>query len=363
MSNDDIQVCVDRVLPDDKQVEAAQRAVEENPANAGVFSFSPGVGVPPLPPPFLALLTGKKWRNGRTLRVRFLDGLPPVQSKVEEYAHRWSDFANIKFDFGADPDAEIRISFQLRGSWSYIGTDALGVSQDEPTMNYGWLTPETSDQEYSRVVIHEFGHALGCIHEHQHPQAGIPWDKEAVYNYYMGPPNNWTRSQVDFNLFQRYSADITQFSQFDTHSIMLYSIPNQFTIGDYQVGWNTHLSATDKEFVGAVYPIEEKPVTTLTIGGPATEADIGKHGEEDTFTFDVPAAGRYIIETSGPTDVVMALFGPDSETNLVAEDDDSGAWLNARIAAALEAGTYHVRIRHYRPTGTGKYEISVRAEE
>lgn len=361
MTDEIIKVCVDRDLPAELLAAAAERALEENPANAGVFSFSPGVGVPPLPPPFLALLTGKKWRNGRTLRVRFLDGLPEVQTKVEEYAHRWSDFANIKFAFGSDPEAEIRISFQLRGSWSYVGTDALTVAKDEPTMNYGWLTPNTSDQEYSRVVIHEFGHALGCIHEHQHPQAGIPWNKEAVYRYYMGPPNNWTRSQVDSNLFQRYGADITQFSQFDTHSIMLYSIPNQFTIGDFEVGWNTQLSATDKEFVGAVYPLEEKPVATLTVGGPATEADIGKHGEEDTFTFDVPAAGRYIIETSGPTDVVMALFGPDSETDLVAEDDDSGAWLNARIAAALEAGKYHVRIRHYRPTGTGKYDISVRA--
>jgi len=39
----------------------------------------------------------------------------------------------------------------------------------EPTMNYGWLKDDTDDVEYRRVVIHEFGHALGAIHEHQNP--------------------------------------------------------------------------------------------------------------------------------------------------------------------------------------------------
>lgn len=357
MSDDAIKMCIDKELPPELRVAAAERAIAENPANAAMFSFSPGVGVASLPPSFLALITGKKWRNGRTLRVSFLDGAPEVQARVEQYAHQWSDYANIKFDFSSDPDAEIRISFELEGSWSYLGTDALTVPQDEPTMNYGWLTPDSPDEEYSRVVIHEFGHALGCIHEHQNPAAGIPWDKEAVYRYYAR--FGWSRQQVDHNLFRRYSADITQFSEFDPNSIMLYSIPNELTIGDFEIGWNTKLSATDKAFIGTIYPLEEKPVMELTIGGPAVRADIGAHGEEDLFKFVVPAAGHYLIETQGPTDVVMGLFGPDSQTELIAEDDDSGRWLNARIATELQPGTYYVRIRHYRPTGTGEYEVLV----
>jgi hypothetical protein len=358
-----IKACVDRVLPPERLLRAAENAVKENPANVPAFSFSPGVGATPLAPPYMAMLTGKKWKNGRTLCVRFLDGQPLVQAKVERFAHEWSNFANIKFVFRRDPDAEIRISFEQQGSWSFIGVDAMVIPKNEPTMNFGWLQADTPDDECSRVVIHEFGHALACIHEHQSPGSNIPWDKEAVYRYYMGPPNNWSKSEIDLNLFERYGQEVTQFTQFDPSSIMLYPIPNEFTLGDFEVGWNRELSAMDKEFVATIYPKEENPIVEIKIGARPTRAEIGKHGEEDFFNFAVQQKGRYVIQTGGRTDVVMTLFGPDNRTKLVAEDNDSGRWGNARIGAELRPGTYYVLIRHYRPTGTGKYAVSVKAEK
>ena len=53
--------------------------------------------------------------------------------------------------------------------------------------------------------------------------------------------------------------------------------------------------------------------------------------------------GRHVIETSGQTDVVMKLFGPNSQTSLAAEDDDGGVGLNSRIAARLIPGQYFVQ--------------------
>lgn len=356
------KVCIDRVLSLDESFDAAQRAVEENPENLPVAVVHPGMGVTAPRPLELALIAGKKWKVGRTLRVGFLDGDQGVQGKVEQLAHQWSQFANLKLEFGPASGADVRISFKFQGSWSYIGTDAKGIGAGDATMNYGWLTPTTSDQEYERVVVHEFGHALGCIHEHQNPSTNIPWDKEAVYRYYGGPPNNWSRDQVDNNLFRKYSRDITNFSSFDRDSIMLYPIPNSHTVGDYEVGFNTELSDTDKSFITTMYPGAVKPGIEVTVGGPAAKESIGAHGESDLFRFTIAEAGTYTVETAGPTDVVMSVLGPDDETVLVGVDDDSGVGLNAKVTAPLEPGTYFCRIRHYRPTGSGGYELTVRPQ-
>lgn len=355
-----IKACTDVALPTALMLPASRLAIAENPDNAPALprgALLPGALIDA--PVALAALTGKLWKPGRTLRVRFLDGDLAVQQRVQSFAQEWSTYANIHFAFGNDPNAEIRISFRQAGSWSYIGTDALSIPKNQPTMNFGWLTPATPNDEYSRVVIHEFGHALGCIHEHQNPSTNIPWNKPAVYDYYAGPPNNWTKEQVDINLFTRYSADITQFSAFDPESIMLYPIPNEFTEGDFEVGWNRVLSKTDKGYVATLYPGVPKPEHELTIDEPARTASIGVFGEVDKYTFVVTTAGRYSMETEGNLDMIMSLFGPDDETRFIDQDDDSGRRLNARIVANLQPGTYTLKVRHYSNRRTGEYSIRV----
>ena len=56
----------------------------------------------------------------------------------------------------------------------------------------------------------------------------------------------------------------------------------------------------------------------------------------------------------------MKLFGPDSQTSLLAEDDDGGVGLNAKIVANLIPGQYFAQIRHYnKARGKGSYSIKV----
>ena len=198
----------------------------------------------------------KQWANGKRLRVHFLGGNPQVQNKVEHYAKQWEDYANVTLDFVNDPAAEIRVGFVMDNtSWSAIGTDALDQKffpNGAATMNFGWLTPDSDEEEFSRVVLHEFGHSLGCIHEHQNPAGNIPWNKEAVYRYYAD--RGWNKARVDQNLFRKYELDQTQFTAFDKDSIMLYPIPKELTDGKMEVGWNRQLSETDERFIGEKYP-------------------------------------------------------------------------------------------------------------
>lgn len=202
----------------------------------------------------LALVNETRWQSEDAIRVRFLDGDPAVQEKVKRVALTWIEHANLRLYFGTDPQADLRISFSQRGSWSHLGRECHRIPWDHPTMNYGWLTPDTPDDEVSRVVLHEFGHALGCIHEHQNPAGGIKWNKPAIYAYYAGPPNFWTPEQVDRNIFETYAQDLTSFSELDPRSIMMYPIPKEFTLDGFEVGLKTALSDTDKAFIKTMYP-------------------------------------------------------------------------------------------------------------
>ncbi|HSF29900.1 MAG TPA: TIR domain-containing protein [Candidatus Tectomicrobia bacterium] len=197
----------------------------------------------------------KLWPSGSVIRLAFLDGDPAVQWKVAKAAMEWIKYANLRFVFGDGAEAAVRISFKQPGSWSLQGTDALAVPKDQPTINFGWLTPDTPEGEIRRVVLHEFGHMLGLVHEHQLANADIPWDKEAVYRSLSGPPNYWTRQQVDLTWFQKYPHKYFPIEKgFDLKSIMIFPIAKEFVSGAFEVGWNAELSAIDKAFVQRLYP-------------------------------------------------------------------------------------------------------------
>ena len=246
-----LKVCIDRVLPEATRAEAARLAIQEDPRNTP----APGLSTSPIE---LALLTGNKWRIGKTLHVVFLEGDPQVVEKVEEIARKWTKYANLKFEFGTGSDPEIRIAFVENGaSWSYVGTEATTVGKDQPTMQLAGLTPTTSDREYREVVLHEFGHAIGCVHEHQSPASEIRWNKGAVYEFYRKYAK-WSRSEVDDYVLGKYLGTVTQFSKFDPKSVMVYPIPKELTIDGFEAGSNDKLSSTDKDFIRTTYPFTDR---------------------------------------------------------------------------------------------------------
>jgi serralysin len=202
-----------------------------------------------------AMIVSKMWPQGRPLKIRFLEGDSSVQNKVKEMAMDWTNYATIKFEFVDDLDADVQISFKKgAGSWSAIGTDASLTNPGIATMNFGWFDANTPDKEISRTTKHEFGHALGLVHEHQNPAGGINWNKQAVIDSLSKPPNSWDLATINHNMFERYSKNITNYTNLDSSSIMTYFVPSEYTTDGKSIGFNVFdLSQTDKDFIKQMY--------------------------------------------------------------------------------------------------------------
>lgn len=221
----------------------------------------------------LASVTPLMWAPGATLRVKLMGGTARVRSKVREYAQEWTQHANIRFEWVDSGPAEIKVSFNPGGSWSVLGKQALGRAFDDPTMNFGWFDDNTGDGELRRTTLHEFGHALGLIHEHQSPAAGIPWDREQVYAVCASQDPPWDRAQCDHNFFDNYSAATTNYSRHDPLSIMQYTVEPALTLDRVGIPGGASLSATDRDYIARWYPFPAADIGMLRTGDDCDEID------------------------------------------------------------------------------------------
>ncbi|KAF2869593.1 hypothetical protein BDV95DRAFT_595940 [Massariosphaeria phaeospora] len=212
-------------------------------------------------PAQLAIGKDKFWDLGQTLKVSWWDGpgqtgSDALKKRVKKFAKEWDALCNINLDFGNyGQDAEIRVAFQVGdGSWSFVGKDCLNpkVKKSEPTMNFGWLADSSSDEDVRSVVLHEFGHALGCIHEHQNPDVGIKWNEDLVIKEFSKPPNSWSVKKIRRNILDPVATSMN--SVFDPDSIMLYAYDAELTLNGKGTHENKELSAMDISFIKKLYP-------------------------------------------------------------------------------------------------------------
>jgi len=166
-------------------------------------------------------------------------------------------YANIKFVFVEEEDAEVRIEFASDNTyWSAIGTLCMQITdKSQPTMHLGAYNLGIDERIIKGIFLHEFGHVLGCIHEHQHPEVEIFWNEQKVLDYYL-ETNGWDENKTRHNVLNKLPKEDLSNSEYDPESIMHYFFPSELTTNKTVFKINTTLSQKDKDFISFCYPFK-----------------------------------------------------------------------------------------------------------
>ncbi|MBI3673786.1 MAG: hypothetical protein HY245_10280 [Rhizobiales bacterium] len=187
---------------------------------------------------------------------------------------------SIKLDFGkagsprrCDPngrESQIRVAYEKPGYWSLLGQNGVVYAkQEEATLNLEGFDKATDMAAFDKpevqgVILHEFGHALGFLHEHQSPLSDCSnqfnWDY--IVKYLEGPPNNWDEATIKFNMAPYAGDDLKLMAtDFDPQSVMLYYFPAEYYLKGkdsscYIQSSNNTISPTDRSTIEFMYPAD-----------------------------------------------------------------------------------------------------------
>lgn len=246
------------------------------------------------------------WPAGQRLIVAVYGGRYEVWRDVSAIADEWSKYANVVFDFGLDAKTNTARMWDPSDPKPNFAHIRIRLDIDSPNIRYSAVGREATLPEFSTGsmvlggiaarhgtwtaidrgdILHEFGHALGFLHEHQRPECASefrrtpgPHGEPTIFDIYKSQ-FNWDRGQVETNLFvsATYKTSFTGKPQkkslfnYPTPDPVLPALVNGTKGPCYTRVRNTMLSATDIARAREDYPFStDNSIVKLSTGNLAT---------------------------------------------------------------------------------------------
>ncbi|RDV05303.1 hypothetical protein [Undibacter mobilis] len=213
------------------------------------------------------------WPAGHRFRVCFFDGSTSARRHVLDVFEEIVRQTNLRIDRTdrqcPDRKADIQVKFDERECYSYYGKDALLVIKENvniPTMALCGLSGPSWDEQANGTIRHEFLHALGAAHEHQHPDSKCK--DEFRLDAFRKPPafdpdpvKNEHAIKVNIlEITKSYPRDQLDVIKYDPKSIMHYRLQARYfkspNASCLLTANNNVLSEADWAFLRKMYPIE-----------------------------------------------------------------------------------------------------------
>lgn len=194
--------------------------------------------------------SSKRWPDGVVTVAIDIDDIwsrAVVTSAIREWEKHTPA---LKFNIVPGKQGDIRISGDenIKGDWSVHGTDAKRVPKDQPTLH---LDRQDNLTVAHNIALHEFGHALGLRHEHQHPDRTIKFDEKSLYESFRNA--GVADDDIESQIVRQWPAKNRLVTDYDEHSIMHYEFGAGTTEDKKEYPPKAELSEGDKKIIRQLY--------------------------------------------------------------------------------------------------------------